>query len=141
MLARRYAGDPRFTLGTGKFGDLAGFASALILALIALLIGVEAGSRLFTPVPIQFAEAIPIAVLGLAVNIASALLLSGGDHHHGHKHGHAHAHDHDESKRIETRNGNAVLEVYEDGPPACSGSTRRAYSPAGTANGSGVWRC
>jgi len=115
MLARRYAGDPRFTFGTGKFGDLAGFASALILALIALLIGVEAGSRLLTPVPIQFAEAIPIAVLGLAVNIASAWLSSGGDHHHGHEHGHAHAHDHDESKRIETRNGNAVLEVYEDG--------------------------
>ena len=64
--ARRYAEDPRFTFGTGKFGDLAGFSSALILAMIALLIGYEAVSRLFSPVPIHFAEAIPIAMLGLA---------------------------------------------------------------------------
>ena len=80
--------DPRFTFGTGKLGDLAGFTSAIILAMIALLIGYEAVSRLFAPVPIHFAEAIPIACLGLAVNIASAWLLSGGDHHgHGHGHG------------------------------------------------------
>ncbi len=59
--ARRYANDPRFTFGTGKFGDLAGFTSAIILAMIALLIGYEAVSRLFAPVPIRFAEAIPIA--------------------------------------------------------------------------------
>ena len=82
--ARRYANDPRFTFGTGKLGDLAGFTSAIILAMIALLIGYEAVSRLFAPVPIHFAEAIPIAFLGLAVNIASAWLLSGGAHHgHG----------------------------------------------------------
>src|ERR1700676_4781193 len=56
--ARRYAGDPRFTFGTGKLGDLAGFTSAIILAMIALLIGYEAISRLFEPVPIHFAEAI-----------------------------------------------------------------------------------
>src|SRR5271165_2331854 len=108
--ARRYAQDPRFTFGTGKFGDLAGFASAMILAMIALLIGYEAVSRLFAPVPIRFAEAIPIAVVGLLVNIASAWLLSGGDHHHhgaghAHRHGHGPAHDHDGSKRITTRNG------------------------------------
>ena len=78
--ARRHANDPRFTFGTGKLGDLAGFTSAIILAMIALLIGYEAVSRLFAPVPIHFAEAIPIAVLGLAVNIASAWLLSGGAH-------------------------------------------------------------
>ena len=76
--ARRYANDPRFTFGTGKLGDLAGFTSAIILAMIALLIGYEAVSRLFAPVPIHFAQAIPIACLGLAVNIASAWLLSGG---------------------------------------------------------------
>ena len=80
--ARRYAQDPRFTFGTGKFGDLAGFSSALILTMIALLIGYEAVSRLYSPVPIHFAEAIPIAVLGLLVNIASAWLLGGGEHHH-----------------------------------------------------------
>ncbi len=96
--ARRYARDPRFTFGTGKFGDLAGFSSALILTMIALLIGYEAVSRLYSPVPIHFAEAIPIAVLGLLVNIASAWLLGGGEHPHGARHGHAHgdAHDHDE---------------------------------------------
>lgn len=91
--ARRHAEDPRFTFGTGKLGDLAGFTSAIILAMIALLIGYEAVTRLFAPVPIHFAEAIPIAALGLAVNIASARLLSdGGHHHHDHDHDHAHAH-------------------------------------------------
>ncbi len=90
--ARRHCADPRFTFGTGKLGDLAGFTSALILGMIALLIANEALSRLFAPVPIKFAEAIPIACLGLAVNLASAWLLSGG-HHHDHGHGHSHAHD------------------------------------------------
>src|SRR5271170_8099461 len=93
--ARRYANDARFTFGTGKLGDLAGFTSAIILAMIALLIGYEAVSRLFAPVPIRFAEAIPIAFLGLAVNIASAWLLSGGGHDHAHGHAHGHAHDAD----------------------------------------------
>src|SRR5215469_4514661 len=78
--ARRHADNPRFSFGTGKLGDLAGFTSAIILAMIALLIGYESVSRILTPVPISFAEAIPIACLGLAVNIASALLLSGGQH-------------------------------------------------------------
>jgi len=91
--ARKYANDRRFTFGTGKFGDLAGFSSAIVLAMIALLIGYEAVERLLHPVTISFNEAIPIAVLGLAVNIASAWLLSGG-HDHGHSHGHAHGHDH-----------------------------------------------
>src|SRR5699024_12718142 len=39
--ARKYADDPRFTFGTGKLGDLAGFTSAIILAMIAILIGYE----------------------------------------------------------------------------------------------------
>ena len=73
--ARRYAHDERFTFGTGKLGDLAGFSSAIILAMIALLIGYEAASRLLAPVPINFGAAIPVACLGLAVNVASAWLL------------------------------------------------------------------
>jgi cation diffusion facilitator family transporter len=78
--------------------------------------------RLFHPVPIQFDVAIPIAVLGLAVNVASAWLLSGADHGHSHRHnaghGHAHAHGHgDEVRRIETADGILLLEVYEDGVP------------------------
>ncbi len=114
--ARRLVHDPRFTFGTGKLGDLAGFTSAVVLAMIALLIAYEAVSRLFTPVPIHFAEAIPIAVLGLAVNIASAWLLSGGGHHH-HHHGHAdHEHAEDE-RRIATPGGVLLLSVFEGGVP------------------------
>ena len=93
--ARKHSADPRFSFGTGKFGDLAGFSSAMILGMIALLIGYEAVRRFFTPVPIHFNEAIPIAVLGLGVNLASAWLLGAGhDHGNGHHHGHAHDHDH-----------------------------------------------
>src|SRR5271166_5488441 len=90
--SRKHADDPRFTFGTGKLGDLAGFTSAIILAMIAVLIGYESVSRIFSPVAIHFAEAIPIACLGLTVNIASAWLLSRGGDHHGHSHGHGHAH-------------------------------------------------
>lgn len=120
--ARRHAADPRFTFGTGKLGDLAGFTSAIILAMIAVLIGYESVSRLYAPVPIHFAEAIPVACLGLAVNIASAWLLSGGGHHdHGHSHGHGHSHanehGHDETRIIATADGDVLLEVFEGGVP------------------------
>jgi len=91
--ARKYASDRRFTFGTGKLGDLAGFTSAVILAMIAILIGYEAVVRFLRPLPIHFGEAIPIACLGLLVNVVSAWLLSGG-HHHGHDHEHGGAHDH-----------------------------------------------
>jgi cation diffusion facilitator family transporter len=94
--ARRHVDDDRFSFGTGKFGDLAGFTSAIVLAMIALLIGYEALTRFIWPVPISFNEAIPIAALGLAVNVASALLLAGGpDHFHGHSQDHAHEGGHD----------------------------------------------
>ena len=119
--ARKYAGDRNFTFGTGKFGDLAGYSSAIVLAMIALLIGYEAVSRFLNPVAISFSEAIPIAVLGLAVNVASAWLLSGGHHHghsHGHSHGHDETHDHGEDVRRIDLDGNTVeLEVFEDGVP------------------------
>ncbi|MBB2688653.1 UNVERIFIED_ORG: cation diffusion facilitator family transporter [Rhizobium etli] len=106
LFARRQARNPRFTFGTGKLGDLAGFASAIILALIALLMAWESWLRLANPVPIGFAQAIAVAVVGLAVNLASAWLLAGGGHHahghhahHHHHHGHHdhgdHTHDHD----------------------------------------------
>ncbi len=115
--ARKYAGDRSFTFGTGKFGDLAGYSSAIVLAMIALLIGYEAVVRLLDPVPISFNEAIPIAVLGLAVNVASAWLLSGG-HHHGHGHPHGHGHDHGaESRRIAVGQGTLEVEVFEDNVP------------------------
>jgi cation diffusion facilitator family transporter len=112
--ARKHADDPRFAFGTGKLGDLAGFTSAIVLVMIAVLIGYEAVSRLFAPVPINFTQAIPIACLGLAVNVASAWILNGGGHHH---HGHGEDHDHDEAQRIVTSGGVVALEVFEDGVP------------------------
>lgn len=87
-LARRFQRDPRFTFGTGKFGDLAGFASAIALGLTALLIAWEAFERLRAPVPIAFGEALAVAVVGLAVNLASVWLLGGHGHDHDHDHGH-----------------------------------------------------
>ncbi len=92
VYARRHARDARFTFGTGKLGDLAGFASAVILALIALLIGWESFWRLANPVPISFEQAIAVAVVGLIVNLASAWLLK--DDHAHHHYGHGHHHDH-----------------------------------------------
>ena len=110
--ARRHAGDARFSFGTGKLGDLAGFTSAIVLAMISVLIGYEAVTRFVAPVPIHFAEAIPIAVLGLAVNVASAWLLSAGGHHH--HHGHDHDHAHDGAHRIAALGGGLMLSVFED---------------------------
>jgi cation diffusion facilitator family transporter len=94
--ARHHADDARFTFGTGKLGDLAGFTSAVVLVMIAMLIGYEAVMRLIAPIPVRFDEAIAIAVLGLGVNVASAFMLGGGAHDHLHAHGHDHPHhDHD----------------------------------------------
>ena len=93
--ARRYATDERLAFGTGKLGDLAAFTSAIALAMIALLIGYESVDRLLNPVPIAFNQAIPIAVLGLGINLLSAFLLRDDrDHSHGHvEDDHAHAHE------------------------------------------------
>ena len=88
--ARRHAGNPRFTFGTGKLGDLAGFASAIVLALVALLIGWESLVRLTQPIHIDFNQAIAVAVVGLGVNLVCAWLLKDDHSHHGHHH-----HDHD----------------------------------------------
>jgi len=113
--ARLHARDPAFSFGTGKVGDLAGFASAVVLGMIALLIAADSLHRLAQPAPIRFDEAILVAVFGLAVNLVSAALLHDGshDHHHDHDHdhnvdGHHHgdhhhhhhsAHDHDHNFR------------------------------------------
>ena len=99
--ARRHAHDRRFTFGTGKVSPLAGFASAIVLGLIAIAMAFESAQRLIDPVAIDFTTALIVAAVGLGVNLGSALLLSGGhDHHHhyehdGHDdHGHDHHHDH-----------------------------------------------
>jgi cation diffusion facilitator family transporter len=118
--ARRHADDARFSFGTGKLGDLAGFTSAVVLAMIALLIGYEAVMRFIAPVPIHYGEAIAIATLGLAVNVASVLMLGGGAHDHGHDHDHdAHHHrhaDHDHGHLMHRDNNlrAAVVHVMAD---------------------------
>src|SRR6201990_194624 len=106
MFARQHARDARFSFGTGKFGDLAAFSSALILGIIAVQIAYESAYRLVYPVPIAFGEAIPVAMLGLTVNLVSAWLLrdTHGHNHHGHDHhGHGHSdgghHHHDNNLR------------------------------------------
>ena len=96
--ARKNANNRAFTFGTGKVGDLTGFASAVILALIALLIGWESFQRLVEPVPISFNQAIMVAVIGLIVNLLSAWLLRDDHQHHHHGHGHHHHHDHDHDR-------------------------------------------
>lgn len=95
FFARRYVKDPRFTFGTGKIGDLAGFSSALLLGLIALIMAYESLLRLFSPTVISYDEAILVAVVGLIVNLLSAVLLKQDDHHaHGDHHHHRHGTDH-----------------------------------------------
>ena len=93
--ARQHLGNAHFTFGTGKFGDLAAFSSAIILGLIAVQIAYESILRLISPVPIVYGDAIAVASLGLGVNLASAWLLR-DSHDHDHGHGHAHDHDHDD---------------------------------------------
>ena len=119
--ARKHADDPRFTFGTGKLGDLAGFTSAIILAMIALLIGYEAVSRLFAPVadplrrgdPDRRASAWPSTSPAPGCSAAAA-------HHHGHGHGHGHGATimiMTRAHAIATAAGAADAEVFEDGVP------------------------
>jgi cation diffusion facilitator family transporter len=111
--SRHYVNDPRLTFGTGKLGDLAAFTSAIALAMIALLIGYESVDRLVSPVPIAFNQAIPIAVIGLGVNLLSAFLLRDDhDHHHGHVHDH-HTHDHDH-RHDEHNHAHGNMHVHRD---------------------------
>jgi len=86
-LARRHVGNARFTFGSGKFGDLAAFASAIVLGATAVAVAVESIQRLLTPGTIAFGSALLIAVIGLCVNLVSALILK-DSHDHGHDHGH-----------------------------------------------------
>jgi cation diffusion facilitator family transporter len=91
-LARRHAGSGRFSFGSGKFGDLAAFASALLLGTTAIAVAVESVMRLVTPEAVAYRDALLIAVIGLIVNLVSALILK-DSHHHDHDHDHGHGHD------------------------------------------------
>lgn len=97
-LARRHASNSRFTFGSGKFGDLAAFASAIVLGIAGLGVAIELIERLLSPVAVDYRNAAFIAALGLAVNLVCAYILGGGHSHgHGHSHGRAHDHDHAEA--------------------------------------------
>ena len=95
---RKNAGNPDFAFGPGKINVLGGFASAIALAVVALMMAVESVGRFFTPVEIHYSQSMLVAIVGLAVNILSAFLLHGGnhDHHHGHDHSHGSSHPHDD---------------------------------------------
>jgi len=84
-LARRHAADARFTFGSGKFGDLAAFSSAIILGVAALGVAIESFERLIAPVPVAYGNALMVAAIGLGVNLVCAFILGGEheDHHHG----------------------------------------------------------
>lgn len=88
-LARRNVRNARFSFGSGKFGDLAAFANAILLGVVAVAVAIESVQRLLAPTIIDYPSALPIAVLGLFTNLVSAFILKGDDHGHGH-----HAHDH-----------------------------------------------
>jgi cation diffusion facilitator family transporter len=100
-LARRHTGSGRFSFGSGKFGDLAAFSSAIILGITALAVAVESIERIITPSAVQYGDALLIACIGLAVNLISALILKDSHSHHGHSHGagHDHAHGDDNNMR------------------------------------------
>lgn len=103
VFARKQARNPRFTFGTGKVSALGGYTSAVILAVIVLLVGAESVARLLHPVAIVFNDAIFVASIGLCVNLLSAWLLRDDDHHyypmHDHDHPHTHTHTHDPNMR------------------------------------------
>jgi cation diffusion facilitator family transporter len=109
--ARGNAHNRRYSFGTGKVGDLAGFASAMILGLVSLGIAGESVLRLFQPTTVAFGEATVIAIVGLAVNLISAFLLMGP---HGHDHGHAHAHGHDHHHHHDNNLRSAYVHVLAD---------------------------
>jgi cation diffusion facilitator family transporter len=104
-LARRHAHDARFSFGSGKFGDLAAFASAIVLGLLSVGVAVESVRRLFQPVSVHYLEALIIAAVGLAVNIASAAIL-----HDPHEHHHAKDDDHHHDNNLRA----AYLHVLAD---------------------------
>lgn len=115
-MARHYAHDPRFSFGTWKIEVLAGYSSAILLMVVALMMGIQSLERLFNPVTIHFNEAIPIAIVGLVINLVCAWLLHevGHDHHHhDHQHGHSH-HHHSHDHHHDLNQKAAFLHVVAD---------------------------
>jgi cation diffusion facilitator family transporter len=109
--ARKHADSPDFSFGTGKVTVLGGFASAIALAVVAVVMMIESLLRFVEPHAIHFNEAIAVAVLGLLVNVVSAFILSG---HHGHSHGHEHSHHHPHKHHHDHNLKAAYLHVLAD---------------------------
>jgi cation diffusion facilitator family transporter len=105
VYGRRHAGDERYSFGTGKVGALGGFASAVGLAVVALLVLGESVTRLASPVVIRFDEAIAVAILGLAVNVSCALLLR--------EHGHEHRHESDQRNEAPAADGQGTSAAHD----------------------------
>lgn len=101
-LARSKSLNKKFTFGAGKFIPLGGYASALMLGLVALFMGVESFERFLNPTNINFSTAIVVSIVGLVVNLLSAILLwdSHDHHHHDHDHSHDHVHDHNHKSAL-----------------------------------------
>ncbi len=97
--ARKQKNNPKFTFGTGKVNVLGGYTSSTILIIVAILMIYESAERLFSPIEIHFEEAIAVAIIGLLVNLISALVLKDDHHHHGHHHHHHTGYDFDEPVR------------------------------------------
>ena len=112
--ARHYSQDDRFSFGTWKIEILGGYSSAIILMIVAIFMAFQSVERIFSPVQIHFNEAIPIAIVGLLVNLICAWLLHDGGHDHGHSHSHAHS-DHGHSHAEHDLNHKAAfLHVVAD---------------------------
>ena len=114
--ARTRAGDASFAFGTGKVTVLGGFASAVALAVVALVMAIESVTRLFAPLDIRFDDAIWVACIGLAVNVLSGVILHRAGHRHGHEHEHEHDHDHEHAAHHD-HNPAALVQPREGGPP------------------------
>lgn len=104
--ARKHAGNDAFSFGTGKVYALAGFTSGIVLAIVALLLGIESIEKLVHAEPVDYLDALPVAVLGLVVNGVSALVIGSG-HTYGHGHGHGHGHEHGHAQRHAHTHGHA----------------------------------
>lgn len=108
-LARRHSGDAQFTFGSGKFGDLAAFASAIVLGVIAAGVAFESVERLLSPTAVDYRDALLIAALGFVVNITCAFILGGS---HDHAHGDDHDHDHDHAHAGDTDNNMRAAYIH-----------------------------
>lgn len=113
--ARKHANSRNFAFGPGKVSVLGGFASAIALVAVSLIMIIESIQRLLSPQLIQFNEAMLVAALGLAVNIVSAFLLRDHhDHNHQHDHHHGHQHDHHHNHHQDHNLKAAYLHVLAD---------------------------